>query len=78
MVLAWVKDHTTEKKIQLYPEGFSLGSKFKKIGGRDYLKIGKSVCCKIWLAGSHMTGNEYLRTKFGYLQNWGPGRFLKI
>src|SRR6476469_4205308 len=25
-VLAWVKDHIAEKKIQLYPEGFSPGS----------------------------------------------------
>ena len=79
MVFAWVKDHTAEKKIQLYPEGFSSRSKLKKFGGHDYLKIGKSVCCKIWSAWSHMTDNKYLKTKLEHLQKLGDqGDFKKF
>ena len=52
-------------------KGSPQDQKFKNVGGRNYLKIGKPVCCKIYLAGSHMTGNEYLRKKFGYLLKLG-------
>ena len=71
MVLAWVKDYTAEKKIQLNPSGFSPGSKLKKFVGCKYLKIGKSFCCKTWSAGSHKTSNEYLRKKLEHLQKLG-------
>src|SRR6478609_6983166 len=65
------------KKCQLYPYGFSPGSKFNKFGGRDYLEIGKSFCCKIWSAGSHKTSNEYLRKNWNICKKWGTRENFK-
>ena len=79
MVLAWVKDHTAEKKISAISLRVLPRVKNYKIWGLDYLEIGKSFCCKIWSARSHKTGNEYLIKKIGtYAKIGGPGRFLKI
>ena len=58
-------------------KGSLQGRKFKTSGARSYLEIGQSVCCKIWSAGSHMTGYEYLRTKFDYLQKLGSSEIFK-
>ena len=49
------------------------------MGERDYFEIGKSVCCESWSAGSHKTGNKYLRKKLGLLQKlWDQVDFLKF
>src|SRR6476469_3492668 len=67
-VVAWVKDHIAENFFCYVLNGSPQGRKFTNFEGRSYLEIGKSVCCKMLSAGSHMTGNEYLRTKLGHLQ----------
>ena len=52
-------------------KGSPQGRKFKNSGGAIISRLVSQFVAKIWLAGSHMTGNEYLRTKFGYLQKLG-------
>src|SRR6476469_6328963 len=49
-----------EKQLSYILKGSPQGQNLKN-GGRDYLAIGKSICCEIWSGGSHKNGNEYLK-----------------
>src|SRR6476619_4899108 len=63
-MLPCIGGHNSRKKYSAISLRFvPLVEKFKYCGGRDYLEIGKSVCCQVLSAGSHMTGSQYLRTK---------------